>query len=104
MARCFSLLDEPIAKITIQSPFDGLTEDQTEVSIESFQLISPEGGIYYMRLKGINCKFTFRGYESFEQLGRFYSITLNQQVTRLYTSVNFLAKNNQKFMEKVLKI
>lgn len=37
------------------------------------------------------------------QLGRYYSLTLNDAVTRLYTSVNFLEKDNKIFMRKFFK-
>jgi hypothetical protein len=44
------------------------------------------------------------GYTSWEQLGRYYSITYKNKITRLYTSVNFLTKSNKKFMETFLRL
>ena len=37
------------------------------------------------------------------QVGRYFAITLNDKVTRLYTTVNFLVDENSNFLEKVLK-
>lgn len=54
------------------------------------------------RTDGIN--FIYKGYTSLEQLGRYYSITKNGKTTRLYTSVNFLVKNNKDFMKQVLDL
>lgn len=38
------------------------------------------------------------------QLGRYYSLTVNNKVTRLYSEVNFLADMNIKFLEKHMKL
>ena len=37
------------------------------------------------------------------QIGRYFAITLNDKVTRLYTTVNFLVDENSHFLERVLK-
>lgn len=47
--------------------------------------------------------FEFNRYTDMAQLGRYYSLTLNDAVTRLYTSVNFLEKDNKIFMRKFFK-
>jgi hypothetical protein len=46
--------------------------------------------------------FNFEKYTDITQLGRFYSLTINEKTTRLYTSVNFLVKSNKIFMNKYL--
>ena len=47
-------------------------------------------------------QFAFTKYQEINQLGRYYSITLNGKITRLYTSVNFLVGENKTFLRKVL--
>ena len=42
--------------------------------------------------------FKFAKYTDIAQLGRYYSISLNDTVTRLYTNVNFLVEENVSFM------
>ena len=37
------------------------------------------------------------------QIGRYFGVTLNDKVTRLYTTVNFLVDENSQFLERVLK-
>ena len=43
-------------------------------------------------------------YRDITQLGRYFSISLNEKTTRLYTTVNFLVEENTKFLEKHLKM
>ena len=61
-----------------------------EVNISSISPICEKSQIYQINfsLKGI---LRFKGYETLAQLGRFYYLTINNKVTRLYTAVNFLA-------------
>lgn len=47
--------------------------------------------------------FFFAKYQTSNQLGRYFGLTLNDSVTRLYTTVNFLLEDNTKFMEKHLQ-
>ena len=46
--------------------------------------------------------FEYIGYQYVHQLGRFFSLTLNKKVTRLYTNVGFLDKRNIELMDKVV--
>jgi hypothetical protein len=46
--------------------------------------------------------FSYMKYRSINQLGRYFSLTLNDKVTRLYTTVNFLLEDNTNLMEKYL--
>jgi hypothetical protein len=67
--------------------------------------ISISGRIYEMHLsKKSGIPFLFNKYHTVNQLGRYHSITLNNEVTRLYTSVNFLIKNNKHFMTNFFNI
>jgi len=61
--------------------------------------VSISGCIYEMHLsKKSGNPFSFSKYQNVNQLGRYHSITLNGEVTRLYTSVNFLTTDNKSFM------
>lgn len=53
-----------------------------------------------MKLKAAT--LSFRGYTHIEQLGQYYSFTTDDQVTRLYTAVNFLTPNNVDLMMTIL--
>jgi len=35
-------------------------------------------------------KFRYTGYEHLSQIGKYYTVTINEKKTRLYTMVNFL--------------
>ena len=47
--------------------------------------------------------FFFMRYQTINQLGRYFTLTLNDNVTRLYTTVNFLLEDNTNLLEKYLK-
>ncbi len=38
--------------------------------------------------------FVFKGYTNLSQLGKYFALTIGDKVTRLYSVVNFLNKNN----------
>lgn len=59
--------------------------------------------MYEMRLAKEEGSFLFEGYTEIAQLGRYYSLTLNDQTTRLYSGVNFLMEDNLAFMERYLE-
>jgi len=42
--------------------------------------------------------FKFLKYRFVTQLGRYFGLTLNDKVTRLYTTVNFLVEENTDFL------
>ena len=42
------------------------------------------------------------GYQDVHQLGRFFSLTLNKKVTRLYTNVGFLDPKNIDFIDRIV--
>ena len=68
-------------------------------------LISQKGRIYQINLeKKEGEPFSYLKYRDITQLGRYFGVTLNDKVTRLYTTVNFLVEENTKFLEKHLKM
>lgn len=62
--------------------------------------LSEKGNIYYTALRKKEGHFEYQGYRQLQQLGRYFSITLNKKVTRLYTTVNFLVDDNSEFLER----
>jgi hypothetical protein len=63
--------------------------------------ISEKTQIYQLGLRLKGAALSFRGYTHLEQLGQYYSFTTDDQVTRLYTAVNFLTPNNVALMMKI---
>ena len=89
------LLGEPVAKLNIPSIFKNLDRDYCDVTLSQITCISQKGQIYLVEFESEDMiPFEYRGYSKVEQLGRFYSLTLNKKITRLYTSVGFLHQRN----------
>jgi hypothetical protein len=55
-----------------------------------------------MKLGSSKGKFSFERYTDVKQLGHYYSLTINNSVTRLYTAVTFLTSQNLRFSKKHL--
>lgn len=73
-----------------------------ECNIPEVRLISEKGSIYQLNLTKKEGTFTFLKYKYITQIGRYFTITLNDKVTRLYTTVNFLVAENLMFLQKHL--
>jgi hypothetical protein len=65
--------------------------------------ISVGGNIYELHLTLPNSELKFLRYFDFKQFGRFYCLTLNHSMTRLYTCVNFLNWRNIIFLKQHLR-
>jgi len=48
-------------------------------------------------------QFVFCGYTSLKQYGQYYSLTIGNETTRLYTSVNCLCPKNIKLMKNIIQ-
>jgi hypothetical protein len=80
-----------VAKIEIPPTFEGFDGTEVECMIPSLKLISKKGNIYQMCLfKKEGFPFRFVKYTDVAQLGRYFSLSINDKTTRLYTTVNFL--------------
>ena len=98
-------MDTPVAKLDITPTFGGFSSPEVECNIPKVHLISEKGRIYQINLsKKEGEPFKYLKYRDITQLGRYFSITLNDKTTRLYTTVNFLVEENKKFLENHLKI
>lgn len=67
------------------------------------RLISEKGKIYQMNLGRKVGIFKHLKYTNIYQIGRYYALKLNNKVTRLYTTVNFLVEENLSFSKKIMK-
>lgn len=89
----FTLVGDPVARLDIPPTFEGLEEGEADCKIPAVEVICEKGPIYMISLEsGGGRPFVYRKYREVSQLGRYFSITLNNKVTRLYTQVNFLVK------------
>lgn len=99
-AASMKLMDKPLAKISIQSPFEGFESDVVEVKVHEIVEVSKK--LYEVKLvKNSGFNFIYKGYSFPEQIGRYYSLTVDHKLTRLYTSVNFLSKKNKDHLQKI---
>jgi hypothetical protein len=63
---------------------------------------SISNNIYEVRLvKKDGFNFRFNGVTNLTQLGRFYSLTKDEKVTRLYTAVNFMANKSKELFRNI---
>ena len=85
-------MDTPVAKLDIMPTFEGFNSPEVQCNTPDFIVISEKGNIYQMNLTKKYGDFKFLKYRFVTQLGRYFSITLNEKVTRLYTTVNFLVE------------
>ena len=103
--KSFTLLDSPLAELYIPPTFDGFDQPEVECSIPKVHHISQKGNIYQLNLtKAEGAPFQYLKYRYLTQLGRYYAVTLNRKVTRLYTTVNFLVQENTSFLEGHLRL
>lgn len=103
--KSLELVGEPIAKLTIPQIYRNLERDFCDVSIKNITVVSEVGQIYQVDLESVDyTPFEYIGYQDVHQLGRFYSLTINKKVTRLYTSVGFLDPRNLAFMQNFVKL
>lgn len=72
------------------------------VRISFISEVSKKTGIYVLGLVSKRDELEFSGYSDVKQLGQYYSFTVNKSLTRLYTAVNFITKQNILLMNKLI--
>jgi hypothetical protein len=90
------LAGKPVAKIVRNSPVEGL-EELNEVTIHSKDLLTDASSTYLVYLSLRN-GVRFGGYSESCQLGQYFTLNINDKVTRLYTNVWCMRKENIKFI------
>jgi hypothetical protein len=103
-ALSMQLAGSPVAKLVVPPTFAGFTFEVVEGHIKFMNCVSKITQIYSIGLvQKYGQPLRYLGYRDVRQLGQYYSFTFNGYVTRLYTSVNFLAPTNIVIMEELLK-
>ena len=100
-SHSMDLCGDPIAKISIQSPYKGMPQEAFDVTITHMSAITNYSKIYEIYVTPTDKPISYEGYDSLLQIGRFYSLTVNNKVTRLYTAVNFLQPSNKKLLQRL---
>jgi hypothetical protein len=102
-ARSLEFIDKPIAKLQVPEQFLNFSSESYQVQIHSVDLICSKSSLNLVKLNLLqNERIEYKGYSELEQLGRYYSLTLNKEMTRLYSTVNFLNEGNVSFVLKAL--
>ena len=70
--------------------------------IQFISEVSRKTGIYVLGIVAKSEELEFAGYSDVKQLGQYYSFTMNNSITRLYTAVNVITKQNIQLMNKLI--
>ena len=63
--------------------------------------LSKNSVVYLVELKGAESHFKYKGFQDISQLGQYFTLTLNNKKTRLYTSVNCMNSYNRALMANI---
>jgi hypothetical protein len=100
--HAIELLGPPLAKLAITPLYSGLEEEMREVRVKELVRISERGEMYEVRLVRKDGRgFACNGYTSVHQIGRYFVLTLDGRVSRLYITVSFLAPRNIALLEQL---
>ena len=92
----------PIAKLVCPSTYSGIDYEVNLGTIKYLNCISTKTQIYAIGIVQKWIPIVFQGYTDVRQLGQYYSLTVNDKITRLYTAVNFLSLSNIHRMDEML--
>ena len=93
----------PIAKLVAPPTYSGMNFEVNDGVIQFMKCISEKTQIFSIGIVQKYVPLVFLGYSDVRQLGQFYSLTIDNKITRLYTTVNFLSLANIQRMEDMLK-
>ena len=93
----------PIAKLVTPPTYSGINFEVNDGVIQFMRCISEKTQIFSIGIVQKHVPLVFFGYSDVRQLGQFYSLTIDNKITRLYTAVNFLSLANIQRMEEMLK-
>jgi hypothetical protein len=100
--KALALLRQPIMKIVTPPPYNNFIEDQISVKVQFMSEVSKRTKIYVFGLVKTMGELDFTGYSDVKQLGQYYSFTMNKKMTRLYTTVNFLTRQNIALLNELI--
>ena len=66
--------------------------------------LSQKTDIYSIGIIQESIPMRFLGYSDIRQLGQYYSLTINNKITRLYTAVNFLNETNIQRLAQLISV
>ena len=99
--KSVSLLGKPIARLEIPQLFEGFGQPEVECKVVELTEVMKGTNIYQLWLaKKKGQPFQFKKYRDLSQLGRYHTVTLNNKVTRLYSTVSFVHEENLIFLRK----
>ena len=99
--KSISLLEKPIAQLDIPQTFSGFDKHEVECKVVDLNEVIKGTNIYRLKLaKKKGGTFRFDRYRDISQLGRYFTVTLNNSTTRLYSTVNFILDENLAFLRK----
>lgn len=89
-------------KIDTPAPYSNFEEESVAVRVQFISEVSRKTGIYVLGLAAKSEELEFVGYSDVKQLGQYYSFTMNSSITRLYTAVNLVTRQNIQLMNKLI--
>lgn len=91
---------EPIGILESVPLYENMTEI-IEVSVNHVSQPCKSSSIYAPYLTSKAGQILHRGYSEPSQLGKYYAVTIDNSLTRLYTMVNFLSNENLRLMSGI---
>jgi len=103
-ANSMQKIGEPFAKLSIPPTFSGINSEVNAGVIKYKNCISFKTQTYSIGIVQPHVPLVFLGYTDIRQLGQYYSLTVKDNITRLYTATNFLSQANIELMETLVKV
>ena len=75
--------------------------DSNECVVESLRELNKASSVYLLQLSSKGAQFQYAGFQSVSQLGQYFTVTINDRKTRLYTSVNCMSTSNRQLMAEI---
>ena len=98
--RALNLAGPPLAKFERYNPYPSMS-DSNECEIQSLRELNKASSVYLIQLSSKGDPFHYAGFQSISQLGQYYTVTINDRKTRLYTSVNCMNASNRQLMGEI---
>lgn len=76
-------------------------QDSNDVILDKLVMPCKCDYIYASYLSPSSGNFKYKGYEDLSQIGKYFTLTIGDKKTRLYTMVNFLNQANISLMSRI---
>jgi hypothetical protein len=87
----------PLAKFIRRSPYRNINESH-ECFVLRQKKLSEMSPVYFVEIASKGKDFTFDGLTDISQLGQYWTLTISDKITRLYTAINSLHQKNKDVM------